>query len=188
MFEAEPTGCGSARLVVPAENLMKDYLDFCRASWGKVHDSYILDNPDRYDEWRHTRIRDYLRAEQGIGLPPGIVPSVTFWIFQSGCMIGICNFRPVLNERLERYGGHLGFVLRPECRGRGYGRSLIPLLLERARQLGIRELLLTCEAANTASVRWSEAFPGSQSEYGVEFFDGRPCRIHRTWVKLRESA
>ena len=185
MFETEPTGPGPARLVVPAGELIEDYLDFCRASWGKVHDSYILDDPDRFDEWRHTRIRDYQRTERGIGLPPGIVPSVTFWIFLSGSMIGICNFRPVLNERLELYGGHLGLVLRPECRGRGYGRSLIPQLLERARQLGIRELLLTCEADNTASVRWSEAFPGSCSEYGMEILNGRLCRIHRTWVNLQ---
>ena len=40
MFNTEPTGCGPVRLVVPAENLMEDYLDFCRAAWGKVHDSY----------------------------------------------------------------------------------------------------------------------------------------------------
>ena len=184
MFNTEPTGCGPVRLVVPAENLMEDYLDFCRAAWGKVHDSYILDDPDRYDEWRHTRIRDYRRAEQGIGLPPDIVPSVTFWIFLSRRMIGICNFRPVLNERLERYGGHLGLVIRPECRGRGYARSLIPLLLDKARQLGIRELLLTSEAANTPSVRLSEAFPGSQSEYGMEILHGKLCKIHRTRVKL----
>ena len=185
MFETEAPDCGLARLVVPAEDLIEDYLDFCRASWGKVHDSYILDDPGSYDEWRHTRIRDYRRAEQGVGLPPGIVPSVTFWIFLSRRMIGICNFRPVLNEPLERYGGHLGLVLRPECHGRGYGRSLIPLLLEKARQLGIRELLLTSEAANTASVRFSEAFPGSRSEYGMEVLNGRLCRIHRTWVKLQ---
>ena len=181
MFETEPALCGSARLVVPAEDLMDDYLDFCRAAWGKVHDSYILDDPDRYEEWRHTRIRDYRRAEQGIGLPPGIVPSVTFWIFLSRRMIGICNFRPVLNERLERYGGHFGLVIRPECRGRGYGRSL----LEKARQLGIRELLLTSEAANTASVRFSESFPRSHSEYGEEILNGRLCRIHRTRVKIQ---
>lgn len=185
MFETQPTCPETVSLVVPSENLMEAYLDFCRASWGKVHDSYILDDPDRYDEWRHTRIRDYLRAEQGIGLPPGIVPSVTFWIFLSCRMIGICNFRPVLNERLQQYGGHIGLVIRPECRGRGYGQSLIPLLLERARQLGIRELLLTCEAANTPSVRLSEAFPGSLSEYAMEFLNGRLCRIHRTRVKLQ---
>lgn len=185
MFETQPTRPETVSLVVPGENLMEAYLDFCRASWGKVHDSYILDDPDRYEEWRHTRIRDYLRAEQGIGLPPGIVPSVTFWIFLSRRMIGICNFRPVLNERLERYGGHIGLVIRPECRGRGYGRSLIPMLLERARQLGIQELLLTCEAANTASVRLSEAFPGSHSEYAMETLHGELCRIHRTRVKLQ---
>ena len=176
---------GASILTAPAQELMDDYLDFCRASWGKVHDSYILDDPDRYGEWRHTRIRDYRRAEQGIGLPPGIVPSVTFWIFRNRRMTGIANFRPVLNERLQHYGGHLGLVIRPECRGRGYGRSLIPLLLEKARQLGIRELLLTSEAANTASVRFSEAFPGSRSEYGMAVLNGRLCRIHRTWVQLQ---
>ena len=176
---------GPSILAVPAQELMDDYLDFCRAAWGHVHDSYILDDPARYDEWRYTRIRDYRRAEQGIGLPPGIVPSVTFWIFRNRRMTGIANFRPVLNERLRQYGGHLGLAIRPECRGRGYGRSLMPLLLEKARQLGIRDLLLTCEAANTASVRLAESLPGSRSEYGREILNGRLCRIHRTRLKIQ---
>ena len=59
----EKTCAEPSILVAPADELMDAYLDFCRASWGKVHDSCILDDPARYDEWRHTRIRDYLRAE-----------------------------------------------------------------------------------------------------------------------------
>ena len=93
------------------------------------------------------------------------------------------QFRPKLNEQLKNYGGHLGLVIRPGDRGKGYAGQLMPTLIRKARELGIRELLITCEAANIASVRLCESLPRSRNEYDEGTVGGKRCRIHRTWLK-----
>lgn len=175
-------------LIRPCGELMEQYLDFCRESWGHVHDNYILSDPAQYGQWRHTLLEKYRKEEQGIGLPTGIVPSITFWIMRADRMIGIANFRPKLNEQLENYGGHLGIAIRPSCRGRGYGRLLCPFLAAQARELGIRQMLLTSEADNPAGIRWCKCFPAALHEYRDGCVNGKWCRTHRTIVDLTDPA
>ena len=172
------------RIVRPAENLLEEFLEFCRETWGKVHDSYILKDPEQYEQWRPTLLREYREAEQGIHLPPGFTRSVTFWILKGNRMIAIANLRPELTEQLRNYGGHLGLAIRPSERRKGYGKTITLLLAEKAKALGIRELLLTCEAANTASVRLSKSLPGTRNEYDEAMVNGKQCKILRTWLKL----
>ena len=175
-------------LVHPCAELMEQYLDLCRESWGHVHDNYILSDPAQYDLWRHSLLEKYCKEEQGTDLPPGIVPSVTFWIMRRERMIGIVNIRPKLNGPLENYGGHLGVAIRPGERGRGYGRRLCPLLAAKARELGIREMLLTSEADNPAGIRWCKCFPASRHEYRDGSVNGKWCLTHRTVVDLSDPA
>ena len=173
-------------LVRPCPELMEQYLDLCRESWGHVHDNYILSDPAQYGQWRHTLLEKYRREEQGIDLPPGIMPSITFWIMRADRMIGIANFRPNLNEQLENYGGHLGIAIRPSERGKGYGRRLCPFLAAKARELGIRHMLLTSEADNPAGIRGCECYPASRHEYRDGCVNGKWCRTHRTIVDLTD--
>ena len=84
-----------------------------------MHDSYILSDPDQYDQWKHTLLQKYRNEEQGIHLPPGIMPSVTWWIPKESRMIGITNLRPALNRQLKNYRGQIGLVIRPSERGKG---------------------------------------------------------------------
>ena len=53
-------------LMVPTGEWMELYLDFCRETWGHVHDSYILHDPAGFEKWRHTLLTDYRNAELGI--------------------------------------------------------------------------------------------------------------------------
>lgn len=175
-------------LVRPSAERMEMYLDLCRESWGHVHDNYILSDPAQYDMWRHTLLEKYRCEEQGIGLPSGIVPSFTFWIMRYDRLIGIVNIRPKLNDQRENYGGHLGIAIRPSERGRGYGKALCPLLAEKAREFGIRELLLTSEADNAAGIKLSRCFPASRHEYRDACVNGKWCRTSRTVVDLTDPA
>ena len=56
----------------------------------------------------------------------------------------------------------------------------------KARELGIREMLLTSEADNLAGIRLSESFPASRHEYRDGCVNGKWCRTHRTVVALNE--
>ena len=152
-------------LVLPDRDHLADYLDFCRETLGQVHYSYILHGTYAFDSWKDTLLRDYRNAERGIALPPGFVRSVTYWFFRDGRMIGIANHRPELNDLLHEYGGHLGIAIRPGERGKGYGKRLTLLMAQKARELGIGELLLTGQTGNAASSRLAESLPGSRHEY-----------------------
>lgn len=151
---------------------------------GHVHDSYILHDPADFEKWRETIFRQYRDAAEGIGLPPGFVPSVTWWIRSGGRIAAVANLRPKLSERLRDYGGHLGIALRPSDRGKGWSKPLVLLMTGKAREFGIGELLLTCEADNPASVRLCESLPYARHETDETTVGGRFCRIHRIWIDL----
>ena len=166
-------------LLRPASELIGAYFDFCRETWGHVHDSYILHDPAKYESWRHTVLESFRRAEQGIGLPPGIVPSVTYWIFLGDRCIGAGNLRPRLNHALTVYGGHIGTAVRPADRGRGYARRAALLLFGEAKKFGIDELLLTCFEENAASVRLLTGLPGAVMERDEVLLRGERRKIRR---------
>ena len=163
----------------PAPELLEAYLDFCRETWDHVHDHYILHDPAGFGAWRHTLFSDLRRAEQGIALPPGIVPSVTYWIFLGERCIGVGNLRPHLNHALTVYGGHIGIAIRPAARCRGYAHRAFLLLFGEAEKFGIEELLLTCFEENSASARLLAGLPGAVMEKDEVLLGGRMRRIRR---------
>ena len=51
------------------------------------------------------------------------------------------------------FGGHIGYSVRPSQRRKGYATEMLRLVLEEARRLGLKQVLVTCDAANEASRR-----------------------------------
>jgi predicted acetyltransferase len=93
--------------------------------------------------------------ERGIGLPTRHhVPSTFLLAFRDHRVVGRTSIRHYLNERLERIGGHIGYVVVPEFRSRGYATEILRQSLELARdRLGLRRALVTCDDDNVASRR-----------------------------------
>jgi predicted acetyltransferase len=99
--------------------------------------------------------------ERGIRLPGGHVPTTFLFAFVSDRIIGRVSIRHHLNARLERTGGHIGYVVVPEFRGRGYGTAMLRLALEICRdRLGLQRILVTCDEDNIASARTIEKCGG----------------------------
>ena len=91
----------------------------------------------------------------GIGLPtPRHVPSTFLFAFDGARIVGRASIRHRLNAVLERIGGHVGYVVVPECRGRGYATAILAKAVAIARdELGIARVLVTCEEGNFASIK-----------------------------------
>ena len=59
--------------------------------------------------------------------------------------------RHCLTDALRTAGGHIGYAIAPQYRGKGYGKELLRLLLREARDMGIGRALVTIRLDNLPS-------------------------------------
>lgn len=97
-----------------------------------------------------SRLNDF---SIGVNLPAGFVPSSTYWLVEGSELVGVSNLRHYLNGRLRRHGGHIGLGVRPSCRGRGLGNTLLARTIQEARKKGIVEIYIHCHKSNIASAK-----------------------------------
>jgi predicted acetyltransferase len=104
---------------------------------------------------RYLEVLD--EQERGVNLLPGYVPSTFLFAFNGQRIVGRVSIRHTLNDFLERVGGHIGYVVVPEFRRRGYATTILRQALGIARdQRGIRRVLVTCDDDNVGSIRTIE--------------------------------
>jgi predicted acetyltransferase len=90
---------------------------------------------------------------QGMSLPSGYVPASTYWLVQGASILGQSSLRHHLSPSLKMIGGHIGYRIRPSARQQGHGARILALTLQKARQLGLPRVLVTCDLENTPSAR-----------------------------------
>jgi predicted acetyltransferase len=106
---------------------------------------------------------DVARREADVTQPPpaGRVHCDQFWVTEENEVIGFVSFRHDLgNEFLRTEGGHIGYSIRPAYRRRGHASRALGLTLERAREVGLDRVLVTCDEDNVASARTIESRGG----------------------------
>jgi predicted acetyltransferase len=93
--------------------------------------------------------------DRGINLPsPGHVPSTFLFAFVGKSIVGRASIRHSLNPFLLRVGGHIGYVVVPEFRRRGFATAILRQSVDLARdRLGLERVLLTCDDDNVGSIR-----------------------------------
>lgn len=88
---------------------------------------------------------------RGEGLPANFVPGVLYVGVVHGEVVGRVSVRFRLTEKLARVGGHIGYVVRPSQRRRGYATRMLQLSLPICRGQGINPALITCDVDNVGS-------------------------------------
>lgn len=81
----------------------------------------------------------------------GRVPDTVYWALLDGEVVGRIALRHVLDENLRRFGGHIGYEVRPSARRRGIAREMLRQLLRTPRARSIGRLLVTCAPDNIGS-------------------------------------
>jgi predicted acetyltransferase len=94
-------------------------------------------------------------------------------------IVGRVSIRHVLNAFLLHEGGHIGFGVLPGHRRQGYASEILRQSLQRARNLGIVRVLVTCDDDNVGSAAVIEGAGGVLGSV-VDSSDGRPVR--RYWI------
>lgn len=109
-------------------------------------------NSINMEEFSSKVHRNYEIA-RSINLPDEYVPQTIYWLYHNGKPVGYGKLRHRLNEKLLELGGHIGYVIRPSERGKGYGKRMLAELVREAHKKSISRVLLTCDECNLASRR-----------------------------------
>lgn len=115
----------------------------------------------------------------GRDMPLGRVPATFLIAEHDGHLVGRASIRHELNEFLYNYGGHIGYGVRPAYRKRGFASQILIQSLEFIRELGVKEVLVTCSEDNVGSYKVIEAH-GGVLENRVDF-ESEVKR--RYWIK-----
>ena len=93
-----------------------------------------------------------------------LVPKTHLWAIAEAQLVGRISIHHALNDALRIEGGHIGYDTVPSVRGRGVATGMLRQALPVARALGLREVLVTCDDTNTASIRVIEKNGGTLRE------------------------
>ena len=134
--------------------------------------------------WPHAEIVERFAAQsRGQGLEAGWVPGTTLFLIDRSWIVGVANVRHRLTDGLRRFGGHVGYSIRPSERGKGYGTRQLEAVKDYVREnLGIDRLLITCGSDNRASARVIEKCGGVLED--ESFYKPAGKRVFRYWIAL----
>ena len=177
-------------LLPPSLERLGEYLGMTDAAAGRGEDgdgytltitSIVRRDPDGY-------LARLVELERGIDLPDGWVPMTTRWLADlsagaPGRVVGETRIRHALSPALEIEGGHVGYFVHPDHRGRGLGNAILALALRELAGLGVTRVLVTCNADNERSRRVIERNGGVFDRYTVSPKSGK--QVMRFWIENR---
>ncbi len=132
-----------------------------------------------FDDWLAKSQRDELHPQ------PGRVSATLFVAFdQTGVMVGVIQLRHELNEFLLHEGGHIGYAVHPDFRGRGLATEMLQQCLVQARAMNIQRLLITCDDDNIASEAVIRKCGGRYEDTRSNSQGGHTKRF---WIELEQQ-
>lgn len=166
-------------LIEPEEKYLKSYAEAVEEYSVHQVGDYAFTDPAQ------TNVLEKFRSyKSGTNLKPGRVAASYYWLVEEERFIGEIVIRPKLNDALERYGGHIGYGVRYSCQNRGFGTRMLRLALDRAREMGLTRVLITCDDENIASARVIEKNGGLLEDVIENDIAGTKVRTRRYWIEL----
>ncbi|MBD0386949.1 MAG: GNAT family N-acetyltransferase [Nostoc sp. C3-bin3] len=171
-------------LIAPTFDLYSEFLEML-AEYQQTDEFRLFDhnNSTLIQENFSAYIQYLENNSKGIDLKPGFVPATTFWLVtNSKIILGESQLRHWLVPTLEHRGGHIGYMIRPSQRNKGYGTQILAMTLEKARNIGLSRVLLNCNQDNLASARIIQKNQGKLASEG--FLENSDTVISRYWIDL----
>ena len=97
-------------------------------------------------------------------------------------IVGMIQFCHYFNDFLAKYGGHIGYSVRPNERRKGYAKRMLSECLQICKTYGLENVLISCIQGNEGSRRTILA-NGGVYECTV-YCKPDDVRLERYWVHL----
>ncbi|MBQ8302233.1 MAG: GNAT family N-acetyltransferase [Clostridia bacterium] len=117
-------------------------------------------------------------------MPKGLVPATQFMFIRESDnkLIGMIQVRHYFNDYLSKYGGHVGYSVRPSERRRGYAKEMLKAVIPYCREIGLNRVLITCIEDNLGSEKTIIANGG---KYESTIFEpNENVNLKRFWIDL----
>ena len=138
-------------------------------------DASACDIFEKFDNYRYER-----------NLRPDRVGESKYWLVddEKALFIGEVGIRHKLNDALKLRGGHIGYGIRYSEWNCGYGTRMLALALEKAKEMGISPVLITCNDDNLASARVMEKNGFTLADKVSVSVDGKTIITRRYWKTI----
>lgn len=159
-----------------------------RVGFLKMVSEYKNSGEEHYFDMYKDALEDFegyiLKLRNNIRGQEGWVPSYTFWLTNMDEeILGVVRIRMSLeNDYVKKYAGHIGYDISPLSRKKGYGTVLLKLALEKAAQLGLGKVLITCDDDNIGSGRIIEKNGGVLESRILK--QNNKNQLRRYWINI----
>lgn len=167
------------KLIRPSKEHEKEALAFKKEFFDNgentINGSELLDQTDSYESWLQAITKNTSKATVN---PEWVVTDTYFAIDENERIVGIIDFRHELKGFLKDFGNS-GYSVRPSERKKGYATQMLSLILERAKETGLKSFQLSAEKSNTPSIKtiiknggkYSRSFTVNNEEADVYIID-----------------
>ena len=167
------------KLIRPSKEHEKEALEFKKEFFDNgentINGSELLDQTDSYESWLQAVTNNASKATVN---PEWVVTDTYFAIDENERIVGVIDFRHELKGFLKDFGNS-GYSVRPSERKKGYATQMLSLILERAKETGLKSFQLSAEKSNTPSIKtiiknggkYSRSFTVNNEEADVYIID-----------------
>ena len=157
------------------EEYLQEFIDYGE---NEIAGDGGLDRIKEFDKWLE-KIQNDLSINT---IEEGRIPSTLYLTVRKSDkkIVGNLQIRHYLNDDLLKHGGHIGDSIRPSERGKGYATEQIRLALEKCIELGINNVLITCDKSNIASAKSIQKNGGILEN---EIYVGNEL-VQRYWISV----
>ena len=88
-----------------------------------------------YEDYIEKALPAQISYEHPVDMPDWFVPETYYYLWDEDCLVGEFRIRHHLTETLKNGAGHIGYSIRKDKRGKGYGTAGLKLTIQIAKDI-----------------------------------------------------